>query len=715
MQTVTPDEAILRINNYLNNTIAHPYFVIVDGSEAYQIVYEKFSYLEKINVSNYCSDNSFPDYDRLFNDLCNSKGKKIVFGLGDSIFLEGRYQILGKIKDVTVQGKIIVICRGIRDKVVALHEADPKFNEYRYCEIDSSLDYNIVKVKPSVYLHNVVKFKDLLRKLEGGIKGKLYVSTDMPVIAGSEIRSSYDAIKEENPAFTIAETTLNEDCWSSFNKDKDLEDYNLLHWRSFLKNKINPGNNGYLRLVVAKSKDYELYQKNVFDTILDIDRKEKNYWGLYKERKELLKDLPEAGTSRYVAMSKQKGEERIYYLTDNTTVERHAIIEEIAKNKKVPKEISMIYPELSMYLSFFHFSSNNSDVLDNYFQKYKELKITNLITTEFMEAVLNYAADGNRLYNSFDSRGALVEKLDDGKTILYWIDALGVEYLGFVQSLAKEMGLHITIHIGRAKLPTLTAFNDDFYKEWKGQKLQTKKLDSLKHDGENIFNYENQKLPLHIVEELGIIDNSLVRSKDILLQGQMKRVVIASDHGASRLAVINNSENQYEMNSKGIHSGRCCPKSEIDEKPEYATEEEGFWVLANYDRFKGGHKARVEVHGGATLEEVLVPVIEVSLANGKYELKNMTEIAWASWNETPFIEIFSPQKIENLLLKYNGQIYQSVDVGNGIHKVVFENLKRAGEYEADVLDGDNLIGKINFRIEKRSGSTRKEEEDFFKK
>ena len=439
MRTVTPDEAILRINNYLNNTIAHPYFVIVDGSEAYQIVYDKFSYLEKINLSNYCSDNSFPDYDRLFNDLCNSKGKKIVFGLGDSIFLEGRYQILGKIKDVTVQGKIIVICRGIRDKVVALHEADPKFNEYRYCEIDSSLDYNIVKVKPSVYLHNVVKYKDLLRKLEVGVKGKLYVSTDMPVIAGSEIRSSYDAIKEENPAFTIAEATLNEDCWASFNKDKDLEDYDLLHWRSFLKNKLSPGNNGYLRLVVAKSEDYELYQKNVFDIILDIDRKEKSYWDLYKERKELLKDLPEAGTSRYVAMSKQKGEDRIYYLTDNTTVERHAIIEEIAKNKKVPKEISVIYPKLSMYLSFFHFSSNNSDVLDNYFQKYKELKLTNLITKEFMEIVLNYAADGNRVYNAFDSRGALVEKLDDGKSTLYWIDALGIEYLGFVQSLAKEI------------------------------------------------------------------------------------------------------------------------------------------------------------------------------------------------------------------------------------------------------------------------------------
>ena len=30
------------------------------------------------------------------------------------------------------------------------------------------------------------------------------------------------------------------------------------------------------------------------------------------------------------------------------------------------------------------------------------------------------------------------------------------------------------------------------------------------------------------------------------------------------------------------------------------------------DRFKGGRKANVEVHGGASLEEVAVPIIEIT-------------------------------------------------------------------------------------------------------
>lgn len=35
-----------------------------------------------------------------------------------------------------------------------------------------------------------------------------------------------------------------------------------------------------------------------------------------------------------------------------------------------------------------------------------------------------------------------------------------------------------------------------------------------------------------------------------------------ADHGASRLAVLHDTENVWEMAEKGQHSGRCCPKSE---------------------------------------------------------------------------------------------------------------------------------------------------------
>ena len=97
-----------------------------------------------------------------------------------------------------------------------------------------------------------------------------------------------------------------------------------------------------------------------------------------------------------------------------------------------------------------------------------------------------------------------------------------------------------------------------------------------------------------------------------------KKFVIASDHGASRLAVIHRQEEKYETDTKGEHSGRCCKKFDDYDLP-YAIPEGDYLVLADYGRFKGSRAANVEVHGGASLEEVVIPIISLTL-------KRQTEI-----------------------------------------------------------------------------------------
>ncbi len=92
-----------------------------------------------------------------------------------------------------------------------------------------------------------------------------------------------------------------------------------------------------------------------------------------------------------------------------------------------------------------------------------------------------------------------------------------------------------------------------------------------------------------------------------------KAFVITSDHGASRLAVIHKQEEPYNTDTQGLHSGRCC-KEPSNVNISYAISENGYLVLADYGRFRGSRKANVEVHGGASLEEVLVPVITLTLA-----------------------------------------------------------------------------------------------------
>ena len=715
MSAISANEAIKKINAYLSSESAYPFFVIVDGSADYTVVLNHFASLGHIRVSDYCNDNSFADYDKLYDAIGSNSHMSVLLGLGDIITLSGYTKALGKISNLILCGKLVVLCRGIHAQILKMNETDKKFNSRRYCEIQSTLDYTVIRIKPEVSFPSEINFKKLLRSLEDGKGGIIYAKTNLPISASHSITSPYEAIKETQLSFPVRESALPSELWAQFNEDDSLDGYELLDWRTYLRLSIKPVTNAYLKKVMGASPTYDEYKKQIFNVILDIPRKNKDFNSLYMKRKVLLKDMTDNDVANYVAMSLQKDADRIFYLTDNTSVERFAIIEELSKLGTIPAELPVIYPALSKYLVDYTFSCKNSHLFTQYFSQYKRQKLTNVISESFLDKVINLATDGNRVYTGLDTRGSIVEKLNDGKNELYWIDALGVEYLGYIQTMAKELGLLLTIQIGRAVLPTLTCLNRDFYDEWKGGKTQTKKLDDIKHKGEQDFNYEKQKLPIHLAEELKVIDKALEWAKDELLQNRTSKVVIASDHGASRLAVINNIENKWEMATTGLHSGRCCPTNEINEKPVTATDEHGFWVLANYDRFRGGRKASVEVHGGASLEEVLVPIIEISLANGIIELKNMTETAWSSWDEAPFIEIFSPAKINKLSLRFNGHIYKSIPIGEKKHRIVFDDFKRSGIYTADVLDGDNLIGVVTFKIEKRSGKTQAAEEDeFFK-
>jgi hypothetical protein len=426
---------------------------------------------------------------------------------------------------------------------------------------------------------------------------------------------------------------------------------------------------------------------------------------MYESRKKILKDVQDNEIAEYVVSTKVKELDRIYYLTDSTTVERQAIIESLDGVIDIPIFLETIYPDLAWYLSSYQFSGELGELLTEYFKEYKLLKLTNRISSEFYSKVIALAADGVRPYNRLKTRGEVLDSLSKNRTALYWIDALGVEYIGYIQNLVKSLGLRINIHTVRANLPTITSLNKDFYNSWNGEKVQTKALDEIKHNGEQDYSYETTKFPIHLAKELQIIDQFLRWAATKLVGKNFDKVILISDHGASRLAVINEKECKWEMSSRGLHSGRCCPCSEADVKSEYATKENGFWVLANYDRFKGGRKASVEVHGGATLEEVVVPLIELELFDNKITVSNTTPTTKTSFKNSAEIVLFSTSPLKNVSVRISGKKYPAEDLGNQKHKAVFPDIKKAGKYQADVFEGDNLIEQIEFEVQRESGGT----------
>jgi hypothetical protein len=354
-----------------------------------------------------------------------------------------------------------------------------------------------------------------------------------------------------------------------------------------------------------------------------------------------------------------------------------------------------------------------SPLFNQYFSDYKCQKLTNYIEPKFDEQVRTLAKQ--RVYNLLATRNEIFDQIDKSNVFLYWLDALGVEYLGLIQSLCKELGLVLKIHIARAQLPTNTSNNRDFFDEWNGMgKKHNMLLDEFKHKSNSKYNYEQNKLPIHLAKELDIITEVLDEVALKLASRQYRMVLLASDHGASRLAVIKEQIEKYETETKGEHSGRCCPFFEGCDLP-YATQaENGYLVLADYGRFKGSRAANVEVHGGASLEEVVVPVIEIRLKDSTISVELVETIITANMNTAAQLTIFTNSKLDNVTLVVEGKKYEAVKTDANHHIVFLPDIKRAKDYYADVYEGDNLIKRLNFTVQTGIGKKNDDFDDLFR-
>ena len=706
MKTVTVESALASIRKYLGNDVATPFVVVVDDSVEYSNIINGLGTLAQMRVSDYCANNdAYPNIDALCSALSAVTQNTLLLGLGESLSFSGNENPVGKLKDLPLTAKVVVVCRGIREAVKSLCADDKKFNNARrVCFLKSGASYEVSKFPSSLGVSAIDGVKELLSRLENGASGTLFVKTSLPLCKIREVCSAYEAIQQVEPTFAVSPNCLPDALWSEYLTDKNLEGYGLFHWRTFLKLKLELAINVYLKYVTGTSASYETYKKRVFCALLDYTVDDIRFPEAYAARKSLLKDVKDSDVAEYIAETKVKDSERIYYLTDNTAAERQAIIESLDGVTNIPT-LNSIYPALYEYLHDYSFGGDKGELMTDYFAEYKRQKLTNRLTPEFHNTVRALAVDGNRPYNSLKTRGEVLDSIGKANTALYWIDALGAEYIGYIQSRAKSLGLKISVHAVRANLPTITSFNSDFYEAWSGDKAQTKKLDEVKHDGEQDFNYQTTRTPVHLAEELRIVDVALDWAAARLAGKITDKVLLVSDHGASRLAVINEQECKWEMTSKGEHSGRCCPCSEADVKSEYATQENGFWVLANYDRFKGGRKASVEVHGGATLEEVVIPLIEIELFDNKIEVSNTTPMITDRFKKNAEIILFSKNILSNVSVWVLGRQYYAESVGNNKHKIVFSDIKKAGKYTADVFDGDNLIGQVEFDVQRESGKT----------
>ncbi|MBR4152249.1 MAG: BREX-4 system phosphatase PglZ [Selenomonadaceae bacterium] len=614
MEILNVEEVVKRIRIYLKRDTMRPYFVISDDVKICAELKRIFGDFEKIYVSDFCAGDFLPDTDRLVEKLKTFGNNVLCFGLGEYIYFTGQENILRRLQDENFNRKIIFVCRGITNLLERLADEDFKFRTNHICKAGGKENFSVVKYGFDVNVSTDAKnFSELLKLAEGG-KNNLTVQSNLPLRNVKEINTFYDAIKNEEPHFKVSPDALNEEQWREYFFDNNCEGYPPEHWRSFaagFKNKIfNP----YLKYAFEHSATYEEYRKNLFFALLDIED-EKIFEEFYSLRKAAVKNISTQYLDEYLERLKNFPD-AVKYLTDNTGEERRAMIEFIQGRNAIPSVFKKNYSAMNDYLTDYDFGDEEITI---YFRRYKKIKLCNVDDENFKKHVHEIAL--GRPYNKFETRQKILDNADKNAK-LYWLDALGVEFLGYIKTKATQLGLSAQIQIARADLPTLTFQNKNFYDDWSGDKFdKNQQLDDLKHSTEKFDANGKCSAPIYIDDELRIINDVLDEIKKTLANHRVEKIILTSDHGASRLAVMYGHENKFKLKSVGEHSGRCCPINEFDEKPDCAIEENGFWVLANYDRFAGGRLSSVEVHGGATLEEILVPIIEFSLQTANNEVK----------------------------------------------------------------------------------------------
>ncbi|MDO4755331.1 MAG: BREX-4 system phosphatase PglZ [Parabacteroides sp.] len=743
------DSCIKKINKYLDKKDVQPYIVDVQNSSDLSdlITHYNVGANEVISAKDYCNDDEFPHIDTLLNELSHKQGTVFVTGLSSFLKLQGEKVLKDTLKNIlSMTGHIIIVtyqCAKL------LKFSDPRLiNRISVIDGDESPKPSVVFASDKISLpkevYQVKGLHNISTAIETTDKESIYIITEkekgvypLSLISISNLNKAYDVLcMNDSSTSELLESWGSYEQWnyavelfgkysnwadiidSEIGNHKNLDLFinsyvsftPLKKWLYFIGLKLNgASNNWVLNTAIKRANNSNELIKQIYRSILELQPTDKTFKECYMQRRVILQQIgaPIGEIVDFCKIVLAKEINAIYYLTDTSDKEKELIFSLLDKygldfgKENLIDILSVVYPNLAAYLSTYRFKN---ELLDSYFDKYKYQKVINKLLPEFESIVVEQAE--KREYNLIlQPRTSITEKLDKTNSQLYFMDAMGVEYLGYIMSVCKDLDLMANITVCRCELPSITSANKEFLDLFASSEhptISVKDLDELKHHGEGDYDYRQTKLPIHLSKELEIIREVLEKIKGKLIDGSIDKAVMISDHGSSRLAVLSETENIWEMNEKGEHSGRCCLKSDVDEQPSFATDAGDFWALANYDRFKGGRKANVEVHGGATLEEIVVPIIELTYLNGEIEVHIMpledstftlgkTPEISVSFRKKAAIKIFSTTKLQNVSVLVDGKYYEASEEKDNFYTVEMSDIKKPKTYFLDVLANDNTI------------------------
>ena len=296
-------------------------------------------------------------------------------------------------------------------------------------------------------------------------------------------------------------------------------------------------------------------------------------------------------------------------LTSYTDIEKKIAIQWLGEGLISVCDIRDAFPDFYCYLQNCGLPIDSQSWIEGYIEKYKEAKFANRYDQDLEDIIRIHSGnelDFNQWYQDFKTvRTILADRSDID--VFYWIDGLGIDWIPVICSIIeREKGNGIYLNeliIGKALLPTTT-----FKNKADLEKLVPDNLTKI-GDLDNLAHKTNNKYPGYIIEEFDVVKRAI---HTIIDSYAGKKIAIISDHGMTYLSQHCPGFNLVGFDSD--HHGRLAKKKSGNIPPDdkYIVVENDVVCSLGHSSLCGKVPVGQGAHGGATPEEVLVPIFIIS-------------------------------------------------------------------------------------------------------
>lgn len=712
---------------------------------------------ESISLSNYCEGkDTTPNLRRLTSALKKVNHSVLVTPLSEHLRIkpEVAEETVKKIIKVDYQNndngqlRIYFLMYRIKSVLKTISTDDPRTKDCLiYLETNEESDYKLTIVQKALQVNlpgnEIFGYKSYLEYWEANPDKPLILHTDNAIHFEKNhffddvrvIVSSYDLIKERYglPA-EITETLGTDNEWNQLAKQIVIDSsFNVACCSILAINKYNFS-------LFERWNQYSAFQKWVLwlwtrlqvpQLYVTICAKScrvvdgfieslyckiaesvnlSSYLSMYNERKKVLMAIASPPTEKFWGViSNLPNKDALACLTDNTDIERKAIFDVIANipfsdRFEILCVLKTVYPKLYWYLVNDQ-KPNSAQLTEEhyqYFEEYKWLKVTDTITESFLHRVQTIAEQKGESVFAMPTRNSVIASNYTNDSVVLFVDGMGIEYVDYLAHLFEELDsskFSFNINAGYCTLPSITEINKDFLVGRNTSEPPIRDLDELKHS--------NNVHPDSIIKQFGLLDG--IRDRILgLFAGNINRVIVAADHGTSRLAVkVRGTEYDNALpKPEGVavyKYGRFCDDQVEESSYPTSISINGKLIFADYSRFVQNGAPIDEIHGGASLEEWIVPIVFIDKVGTKKREVIVIK---------PEKEKYKPElgtKLIRVGFSISGEVRKTVSVSikgkkisceyaDGWYRFVYKVNPNETRLTIRVLDG-GIIGDFDIEVE----------------